>query len=265
MYRWGSVVLLVIVLLGCSQTDGRSADLPATSSPTEATETAEEPAPRPDLAPIEPRDEQHATMYAERLLQAVKDRDADSLIRLLANEESAILYDEKLAGEILRGFEANFAIDTLVVKIFDEGHAMSPEAGQFEFLFEDGGPPRAYSEETALVVRFSDGGVVHFHNAYLRYFPFAAPMAETYLGLIRKADAQGLAAFLNADDLDVPIRVAEETIRRYEEMFDLDKAQTKYEGGFRFAIEDGSGMTHVFEIIYGDGLMGIRDEFIPAF
>lgn len=39
----------------------------------------------------------------------------------------------------------------------------------------------------------------------------------------------------------------------------------RYQDKFFFVVSNGQGDEHLFQIVYGDGLTGIRDEFIPEF
>ena len=63
----------------------------------------------------------------------------------------------------------------------------------------------------------------------------------------------------------MPVWVAEETIRRYKEHFADRELTLTYVRQFDFVVSDDLGNTHEIRVIYGDGLMGIRDEWIPDF
>src|SRR5690606_23172671 len=39
----------------------------------------------------------------------------------------------------------------------------------------------------------------------------------------------------------------------------------RYSGRFNFVVENGKNGEHAVEVIYGDGLMSIKDEFIPDY
>jgi len=103
------------------------------------------------------------------------------------------------------------------------------------------------------------------HNPYIMYFPFAGEMVARYMELIGMEDAEGLAAFLYQDDLEVPVWVAEETIRQYKRFLKGGQPTIRYLERFFFAVDNGQGEEHGIQVIYGDGLMGIRDAFIPDY
>jgi hypothetical protein len=88
-------------------------------------------------------------------------------------------------------------------------------------------------------------------------------MVLQYLDHISKGKATELAGFLNPDDIEVPSWVAEKTIMNYEDFFDSGDISIRYINRFVFVAEDGKGKEHVIEVNYGDGLMSIKDDFIP--
>jgi len=227
---------------------------------SEESEQAEDPK-SPDLS----------TAYDEagKLLDALKARDASVLAGLLeyTGQFHAIPFDQGMAENIIKGFEINFDLDSLVAEANEEGTSWLPESGQFEFILKDNGDASRFDDhENVLLVSFGENGSqVYYYNPYIRYFPFAFDMVSRYMQMIEAEDAQGLAAFLNPDDLDVPVWVAEETINQYKKFLDGASPAVRYQDKFFFVVSNGQGDEHLFQIVYGDGLTGIRDEFIPEF
>ena len=124
---------------------------------------------------------------------------------------------------------------------------------------------KEHQEDNSLVIRYqADGGIV-YHNPYIRYFPYAEKMVVQYLDLIDEGNSIQMASFLNPDDVDVPEWVADEIINNYKDFFNSENMSARYTSRFTFLIENGKGKEHVIEVIYGDGIMSIKDDFIPNF
>lgn len=196
---------------------------------------------------------------AEELVETIKERNINELIQLL--DDSHI--DEEVANKIIEGFESNFDLNTLSVQIKYDGNAMYPDIGQYEFILLDN--KSEHGNENMLVISYDGEGHKVFHNAYIRYFPYAGKMVSRYLEIIRGENATELALFLNPDDIEVPVWVAEETISNYKDFLEGGSPSIHYSSRFNFVVENGKNGEHVIEVIYGDGLMSINDEFIPDF
>ncbi|MFC5472261.1 signal peptidase I [Cohnella suwonensis] len=213
-------------------------------------------------------DEQTAIEDTAALISALKQRDAEKVKSLVTASDYYGFYGLEEAQEIVRGFEANFDLETLRAVADPMGLSHHPAIGQYAYRLEDDGnnsKPQAEAntnESLMLTVRYeSDGGVV-YNTPYISYFPFAERMATQYIELIQGNKAEELTGFLNPDDLEIPVEVAERTIALYAKAVDLKSAAIRYVGGFDFVVEDKKGAFHPFTIVYGDGLMGIQDEYV---
>lgn len=174
------------------------------------------------------------------------------------------LNEEISAAKMIEGFAHNFDLATLTAEPTYEGYAMWPEGGQYEFkLVDQHGSDNG--QENFLVIRYDELGNRYIHHPYIRYFPHAESLVAGYLDLIRQEKAAELASYLNADDLDIPVWVGEEIIRRYKENFAEGEWTLEYIKQFDFVVSDREGKTHDIRVIHGDGLMSIRDEWIPDF
>ncbi|BBI34185.1 signal peptidase I [Cohnella abietis] len=209
-----------------------------------------------------------AIQEAAVFLKLLKARDAEGLLKLLSNTNSYVT-QLKQAKEIIKGFEKNFDLATLEEKIDLSENGTRPEHGQYVFRITDNGNNaqqlEKHRETQILVIIYDSSGHLKIDNSFVTYFPFSESMAQEYLKLIKANKAQELAAFLNSDDLEVPIEVAEKTIKKYKESMDLDSASVHYESWFTYIIKDSKKVKHQINIIFGDGLMGIRDEYVPDF
>ncbi len=171
---------------------------------------------------------------AQELIKIIKEKDAAKLFQLLHISE----LDLEGVNEIIEGFHVNFDLNTLSAVLYYDGYAMSPEGGQYEFILTDKNL-KEYSNENSLVIRYEEDGSRVYHNPYIRYFPYAEKMILRYLDLVDKKNVTGLAGFLNPDDVDVPIWVAEEAISQYENYFGLEDLSVRYINRFIFMAEDG--------------------------
>lgn len=197
---------------------------------------------------------------AQALLQIIKEKDAVKLLQFL----NTTRLDLEGSKKIIEGFDVNFDLDTLSAQIYYDGYRMDIEGGQYEFILLDKNS-NEMNEERSLVIRYEEDGSIAYHNPYVQYFPYAENMLLRYLELINKESVTELARFLNADDIVVPDSVAEQTIKNYKEFFNSENLSVRYIDQFVFMIEDGKGKEHEIEVIYGDGLMSIKDDFIPDF
>ena len=199
---------------------------------------------------------------AQDLIKFIKEKDAVKLLQLLNTSQ----LDIEGANKIIEGFDVNFDLDTLSVQFNHDGSSMYPELGQYEFLIMDKDHKDLMKDrDNELVIRYNEDGSRVFTNPYVYYFPYAEKMIVRYLDLIREGNATELAKFLNPDDIDVPDWVAQKTINNYNDFFDSGNMTIHYTNRFVFVIEDGEGKEHVIEVRHGDGLMSIKDDFIPDF
>jgi len=209
-------------------------------------------------------DETKAIKDAQELLELIKTKDSDELLRTV-NMSAFSQLDIDGVNTIIEGFNKNFDLESLSVQMNYDGPAMSPvNGGQYEFVLVDKNFKENH-EENSLVIRYQDNGVAVYHNPFIQYFPYAESMVVKYLELIDARNTTKLAKFLNPDDIEVPEWVANEIISNYENFFSSDNMSVRYKNRFTFVIEDSNGKEHEIELIYGDGLMSIRDEFIPVY
>lgn len=197
---------------------------------------------------------------AQELISTIKEKDAAKLLKILNTSQ----LDIEGARKIIEGFDVNYDLDVLSVQINYDGFAMGPDEGQYEFILVDKNLKEA-NGENSLVILYDDDGSILYNNSYVKYFPYAEKMVLHYLDLIDKGNATDLARFLNPDDIEVPDWVAKKTISNYKAFFDSGNNTIRYTDRFVFVAEDGKGKEHVIEVIYGDGLMSIKDDFIPDF
>jgi hypothetical protein len=261
MIRYGFLCLFVLALLaGCVN----KAEDEQTGRTTDHIETdADDPSGtnKEDQNEDNPVNETKAMQDAQMFIEAIKEKNEEKFIQLFDDSQQL---GADAAKKVIEGFASNFDLSTLTVQINYDGLAMGPDWGQYEFVLKDQNT-NEFNEENRLVIRYEEDGSKVYDNPYVRYFPYAEAMVTRYLDLVKNEKADELADFLNADDIDVPIWVAEEAIKNYNDYSDGNNLSLRYSRRFQFVVDNAAGKEHVIEIIYGDGLMGIKDDFIPDF
>ena len=255
--------LLMLTLSACTNhvdTEGKIATV--TSSGTEESIVPKEEN-SPSIQENTDTDEIKAIKDAQELLALIEEKDLDKLLALL-NKSASSRLDIEGVNTIIEGFDTNFDMRSLSVQINNDGPAMYPEGGQYEFVLVDKNF-KGNHEENSLVIRYQEDGGIVYNNPYIQYFPHAEKMVVQYLELIDKGKTTELAGFLNPDDVDVPNWVANDIIRNYKNFFSSKNMSVRYKNRFIFVIEDSNGKEHEIDVIYDSGLLSIKDEFIPNF
>lgn len=210
-------------------------------------------------------DENSALAAATDFVTAIKEKNTTHLLEVLKKSYFYSSYENKQVDKMIEGFEKNFDLNSLEVELYYDGYAMYPDAGQYEFFITDKNS-HDFEQVNSLIIHFEENGeTMYYYHPYIRYFPFAEEMVENYLDLIARKSVAELAHFMNPDDIVVPEWVAEETINNYSEYFGDQNLTIRNDVGFKFIIENSLGKEHQLEVIYGDGLMAIKDDFAPYF
>jgi len=254
-------LLMILTLSSCtSQSTKEKADTLSSSGTEQSIIPEEKNSPS---SQENATDETKAIKDAQELLELIKTKDSDELLRTV-NRSALSPLDIDGVNTIIEGFDKNFDLESLSVQINYDGPAMSPEDGQYEFVLVDKKFKENHAEDS-LVIRYQENEAAVYHNPFIQYFPYAESMVVKYLELIDAGNTTKLAEFLNPDDIDVPEWVANEIISNYKNFFSSDNRSVRYKNRFTFIIEDSNGKEHEIELIYGDGLMSIKDEFIPVY
>jgi hypothetical protein len=203
--------LLILTLSAC--TNQKSVDTASTThvetednnNTATSTGTEQNVVPKEETSPssqsqenTSKNEEKKAVEDAQEFLKLIKEKDADKLLQLL-NKSDPTRLDIEGANKVIEGFDVNFDIDSLSVRINGDGSAMNPAIGQYEFVLADKNF-KEHPEDNSLVIRYQEDGGIVYHNSYIRYFPYAEKMVVQYLDLIDKGNTIQLASFLNPDD-----------------------------------------------------------------
>lgn len=210
-------------------------------------------------------DEISALAAATDFVTAIKEKNTAHILEVLKKSYFYSGYENKHVDKMIEGFEKNFDLNSLEVELYYDGYAMHADAGQYEFFITDKNG-HEFEQVNSLIIHFEENGeTMYYYHPYIRYFPFAEEMVKNYLDLIARKSIAELAHFMNPDDIVVPEWVAAETINNYSDYFGDQNLKVRHEIGFKFIIENSLGREHQIEVIYGDGLMAIKDEFAPDF
>ena len=260
-------LILALSAAGCASGPG-----PATGDSRAAEAVGGTPSPgvQPSRAETQNPDAERAKADMARFLRLVQARDAEGLLQFLKGTDFYADYKPEDAAKAIEGFEASFDLPSLTATLDESGS--SPGIRQFAFKLADrnSGPSGSGTEGRedwlrATVGYEADNGRPVVHHPLVRYYPYAEKMVRQYANLIADGKASELARFLNADDLEVADAVAEATIRTYRDRLDCASLSVREDAPFAYTIEDRLRRVHSIEVVYGDGLMGIRDSYRPDF
>lgn len=110
-------------------------------------------------------------------------------------------------------------------------------------------------------------------DKFLNYSYSAHYQLNDFIEALKTKDREKLAGALSEDDLFFPLEKTDQVIAKYEQEFDLTTLDYKlvdiepqYSGAFVYVITGSKNnmlKEHSIKIIGGDGLTGIRDEWVP--
>ncbi|MBE9180676.1 hypothetical protein IQ268_19130 [Oculatella sp. LEGE 06141] len=254
LFRWMLPLLSSAVLLGCSTVSDRSP-------------TAEiVPSPQVVSSPNSERDTLLTATEADALMadviNAINTEDVLYLMpymlerdRYQANVEAAIAdYQTYFAGAPIERVQR------------ERVEQLGASSQRFEYrLYGSNGiskPITLYQDQSIRLV-----------DEFFLYSHWAKAMLDEVIASIQASDAEQLARALTADDLPYPVDQAETAIDRYGAQFDVDTLDYRFAGsaenrnGFNYVIigsQNGQPREHPVTVIYGDGLVGLQDNLIPA-
>lgn len=127
--------------------------------------------------------------------------------------------------------------------------------------------------------RFKD---IHFYydknnhyqcvDSFMYYSNYARRLMSCFIDALKKEDAAALKAVLNEDDLEYPAEKVQEIINNYKKGFVLGTLSFRFtgnlaeDGALIYAVngkKEGLEREHEMKIVFGDGMVAIRDEWIP--
>ena len=129
--------------------------------------------------------------------------------------------------------------------------------------------------------RFKDIGLTYHNGRYecrdnfLYYSFYARQLSNTFIDAVKSGDSERIAAALREDDLAYPRDKVPQILGSYKSNFDLKSLTAVFsgnmtgeagEGDFIYRIlgtRNGMPVEHELRIAYGDGLVGLRDDWVP--
>ena len=191
--------------------------------------------------------------------------EAERLVRLLAEEinNHASQGSPELAMYLEYGSEAlRVALEQYRTLLRRVTH-VRPAGG------EDVGPRRRTFELRNAEGRITridvyEERIVRLHSPLIDYGLRAEAFMNAYLRFISSGDAERLARLLNPDDIDFPVERAREIIVEYRRRYpDTATIRASFAGLderrhiIAFHLRGGE-VTETIELVYGDGLLGVR-------
>lgn len=183
---------------------------------------------------------------AELLVPYLLERDQD-----LQQVEAAIAdYQTYFNGEPIAGFE----------RLEDS----TPSRFNYR-IYSNSGQSKTIAIDQTQSIRLID--------EFLLYSRWAKSLVSQFTAAIQAKDASGLAKILSPDDLIYPQTDARQAIASYASRFELETIQAEFvalaadQQYFVYKIsglQNGEPVDHLLHVLYGDGLVSIRDEFVPA-
>jgi hypothetical protein len=226
----------------------------------------------------EPALRARADSVAAQLVAGINRSDA-ALVAALASHAGEQPY-VAAAREAIDDFRYHFRGESVAKSAFVREHwgGTQPRAVHFAYeLITEGGvrkPVVAYYE--ARTDRF------RVYDEFLSYSAHARSLVRGVVEALRARDAVRLARLLSPDDIDYPVRLAEQVIANYARRFDLETLRYRFGGlgperpgdyrrprvnrWFRYTLYGSKGASpveHRVELIHGDGLVAWRDSLVP--
>lgn len=222
------------------------------------------PPPSPETTvPSEGDREAFAKDLMAKTISAINTGDADFLGAYLIHEP-AIARDFALAAiaDYQTYFEGNSIEDYEYIGL----DPLRPDTLKFKLISGD------LSKEIS--VSFQQEKVT-IYDEFFGYSARAKNLLSRLVEALQKQDTTQLAQVLTADDLDYPIAKAETAIANYTKAIDPQTLTFEFIGFADLApnspfvyrlsgTQDGQPVRHDVKIIYGDGLVGLQDDWIPA-
>lgn len=267
-------VLLIVVLLlaGCEQqanpstnnvpTTGNDNAITTTVTPTAASTATASPTISPTSTTQPQAEGGEFAVLMDSFFGLLRQQDSEGLLDFLLESDEEYYKDYlDLDAEDIKTIIKLLAYDIDLETVYFELAESEPAYAMYTAVGKKGEldvslPDLVYIEKTDEKLRLN--------WTYLRYLPYTESMANEYVRLVKLGDPQELAYFMSVDDLLYTEENAEKIISIYNVYFaDTDSLQLVYNGNFEFMVSDKQGNDHSFTVIYGDGLMGIRDTFAP--
>ncbi|MFP4006518.1 MAG: hypothetical protein ACLFV6_00725 [Spirulinaceae cyanobacterium] len=116
---------------------------------------------------------------------------------------------------------------------------------------------------------------ITIYDEFFSYSARSKNLLSRMIESLQQQDAAELAKVLTADDIDYPVTKAESAIANYQKAVDPQTLTFEFIGfadaspnsPFVYRLsgtKDNQPISHDVKVIYGDGLVGLQDDWIPA-
>lgn len=111
---------------------------------------------------------------------------------------------------------------------------------------------------------------IRLDDPFLFYSVYANRLVERYVDAIQSQDLEKLGKVLNLEETWFGQEDLKAIQSKYEDLFSLDSLNYQFTGleserqQFIYTLSGEDGREHEIKVIYGDGLVSLHDNFIPA-
>lgn len=204
-----------------------------------------------------------ADEVVQHVLEAIETNDAAALATWLNRGASSRRFAESAIQEFERMLGRDRFVSFELITAQEDVPLGTMRAYSYDLVTASGRRHRLY-------VNFDRR--VEVQSNVISYAYRARALVDSIISAIQHRDADRLARLLNPDDLHYPVPLAAEAIARYHDTYEGDSLRVIPRGldeagnFFRFTVSGSRGGTirsHDVRVIFGDGLVGIRDPLIP--
>lgn len=277
-------ILLVAMMMIVMALGGCSPGIDVDNGNDKGEETApdpQEPEPGDEVAPVEfaiidrgqagdteiPRPA--ADDMVRQFAAAVNDGAAALLLDIMTHDDDQY-YTAEWAQAALTNYHLYFQGQKLAGAVF---HGTAPDTDALHYSVHS----VDYEWDVYVAARYVDGsldtGDLRVYDTIFLYSLPAERYLEQFTIAISERDAERVAGLLTYDDYadPYPVDKAREIIGTFEQHFELDTLAVSFagragQGTLVYSLtgkKDGADMSRDITIVCGDGLVGIKDEWIP--
>lgn len=205
----------------------------------------------------------------KRYADALNTSDAVKLKAFTDPGDQTGRFDNDAVETVLNDYEAYFRGLKIIRYEFA---GISPYAGQMASYWLFNGDGR-YKE---VYFRWDSQNGYLSRDNFLYYSEYVSRLVTAFTEALAKEDTDEIASVLTEDDLVYPKEKVPDIINNFKTIFDLKTITCRFkgntdgeagQGAFIYLIrgeKNGLPVEHEIRVVYGDGLVALRDELIPS-
>lgn len=248
--------LFSILLLGCT---------PVTQIPTQEETLPSQPTTEiPNAKTTEPLSQQEADALITAMIKAINEKNATFFLPYLLERDQNIEnvevalnhYETYFKGKEITDFEL-FNIEELgqtgeLIPIKRFSYRLSSPGGTTKEV-------EVYQEQTTRLI-----------DPFLLYSFHADDLVKRYTEAIKSQNLEQISQIFNYEIEQFNAQELKSVLEKYSDSLSLDSLNYRFTGlnskqqYFTYTLFGNDGKEHEIKVIYGDGLVGIRDDFLPV-